>query len=132
MGLQPARAGRAHGEVREGRGPRGLAQIVWSPLAQGVLTGKYAAGQSHAQRAPFLSGFLAPESLARVAKLVALSRELGRTPAQVALAFCLRRAEVASVITGATKVAQLEENAAASGLELAPPVARRLELIFPV
>ena len=110
----------------------GLGQIVWSPLAQGVLTGKYAAGQSHAQRGQYLSGFLAPGNLARVAKLVALARELGRTPAQLALAFCLRRPEIAAVITGATKVAQLEENAAASGLELPGPLVRKLERIFPL
>jgi aryl-alcohol dehydrogenase-like predicted oxidoreductase len=50
----------------------------------------------------------------------------------VALAFCLRRPEVAAVITGATRVAQLEENAAASGLELGPALVRRLERLFPV
>ena len=67
-----------------------------------------------------------------MAQLKGIARELGRTPAQLALAFCLRRSEVASVLTGATRVAQLEENVAASGLELAPGIARRLERLFPV
>lgn len=110
----------------------GLAQLVWSPLAQGVLTGKYASGETHAQRAPYFAGLLSEANLARVGRLKELARELGRTPAQVALAFCLRRPEVAAVITGATRIAQLEENAAASGLGLAPAVVRRLERLFPV
>lgn len=110
----------------------GLSQLAFSPLAQGVLTGKHSAGAKHALRAPFLDGLLTEANLARVARLVTLARELGRTPAQVALAFCLRRPEVAAVITGATQLAQLEENAAASGLELAPSVVRRLERLFPV
>jgi len=110
----------------------GLSQLAWSPLAQGVLTGKHGAGATHAQRSPYLAGFLSEPTLARVGRLVALAREAGRTPAQLALAFCLRRAEVAAVITGATRVEQLEENAAASGLALPPSVTRRLERLFPV
>lgn len=71
----------------------GLSQLAWSPLAQGVLTGKHRAGATHALRAPSLA---------------------------------------AAVITGATRVEQLEENAAASELALPPAAVRRLERLFPV
>jgi len=116
----------------------GIGQIVWSPLAQGVLTGKYAPGATppgsraaHSTASRFMGDFLAPEVLARVARLRPLADELGATTAQVALAWCLRRTCVSSVIIGATRPAQVAENAKASGVKLTPEALQRIEALFP-
>ena len=116
----------------------GLSQLVFSPLAQGVLTGKYAGGEvpggSRAGdefRNQFMRDFLRPENLARVERLRPLARELGISLAQLALAWCLRRPNVASVIVGATRVAQLEENAKASGMRLPPEILARIDELLP-
>lgn len=115
----------------------GLGQIVWSPLAQGVLTGKYAGGTrpsgtraADPERNRFMSRFLAPEVLERVDQLRSVARELGVTLAQLALASCLRSPNVASVIVGATRLEQLEENVAASGLRLPPEAESALDTLF--
>ena len=116
----------------------GIGQIVWSPLAQGVLTGKYGAGRrpegsraTDPQRGVFMQDFLRPELLARVDALRPLASELGVTLAQLALAWCLRRPGVSSVIVGATQTAQLEENAKACELTLAPDLLERIQALFP-
>jgi voltage-dependent potassium channel beta subunit len=115
----------------------GVGQIVWSPLAQGVLTGKYAGGAKPegsgitvASRARFLNPLLTDVNLARVERMRAVARELGVTAAQLALAWCLRRPEIASVIVGATRPEQLDENALASGLTLPRATRSKLERIF--
>jgi voltage-dependent potassium channel beta subunit len=116
----------------------GVGQVVWSPLAQGVLTGKYAGGArpggaraNDAERGRFMQDFLAPELLARVDGLRPLAAELGVSLAQLALAWCLRRTNVASVIVGATSVAQIEENARASGVRLPAELESRIDALFP-
>ena len=116
----------------------GVAQIVWSPLAQGVLTGKYARGARPGGSeitAPtsgrFIEPLLSESNLARIERMRPLAAELGVTPAQLALAWCLRRPEVASVIVGATRPEQLDENVGASGLALPAQTLRKLERIFP-
>ncbi|MEX2209079.1 MAG: aldo/keto reductase family protein [Myxococcota bacterium] len=115
----------------------GVGQIVWSPLAQGVLTGKYAGGAKPegsgitvAARARFLDPLLTEANLARVERMRSVAQELGVTPAQLALAWCLRRPEVASVIVGATRFEQLDENVLASGLTLPRATRAKLERIF--
>ena len=119
----------------------GIGQIVWSPLAQGVLTGKYGtgarpsgsgSGADFATRARFVDPLLTEANLARVERMRGVAQELGVTQAQLALAWCLRRPEVASVIIGATKPEQLDENALASGLTLPRATRARLERIFPI
>jgi voltage-dependent potassium channel beta subunit len=112
----------------------GVGQIVWSPLAQGVLTGKYGGGRrpegsraADRQRNRFMSDFLAPEVLERVEALRPVAGELGLSLAQLALAWCLRRPGVASVIVGATRPEQLEEDLAASGRALPPEALERIE-----
>lgn len=95
----------------------GLGVVVWSPLAQGVLTGKYLAGKPKAARASnakvnkFIDKYLTPEMTATVKKLASIAQEAGLTMIQLALGWCLRRPELTSVIVGATSVAQIEENA---------------------
>ncbi len=100
----------------------GLGVVVWSPLAQGVLTGKYLKGKPKESRAAndkinkFMQKYFEPPMTAVVEKLVAIAKEAGLTPGQVALGWCLRRGEVTSVIVGATSIAQIEENAKATSL----------------
>jgi aryl-alcohol dehydrogenase-like predicted oxidoreductase len=116
----------------------GLGQLVFSPLAQGVLTGKYSGGALPAGtraadsfRSQFMRALLEPEVLARVDALRPIAAEVGVSLAQLALAWCLRHPGVASVIVGATRVPQLEENAKASGLELPAEIAARIDAIAP-
>ena len=100
----------------------GLGVVVWSPLAQGVLTGKYLDGKAKGTRAAddktnkFMEKYFAPEVEETVKKLVSLAKESGKTPGQLALGWCLRRPEVTSVIVGATRLEQIEENAKAEPL----------------
>ncbi len=116
----------------------GLGQLVWSPLAQGVLTGKYSggarpqgSGATAPARAPFLAPLLAPANLARVERMRPLAGALGVSLAQLALAFCLRLPDVAAAIVGATRPEQLDETVAASGIALPRATVRALERIFP-
>jgi len=122
----------------------GLGQIVFSPLAQGVLTGKYRAGATPDKdtRAgddrvnQFIGKFLEPEALARVEQLRGVAEALGTTPARVALAWTLRGSAhgtkpVASAIIGARTVAQLEDNLGAADLNLPAAVVDQLDGIFP-
>jgi aryl-alcohol dehydrogenase-like predicted oxidoreductase len=116
----------------------GLSQIVFSPLAQGALTGKYSDGRRpHDTRAAdgvrnvFMKSFLEPETLARTARLRPLADQLGISMAQLALAWCLAEPNVASVITGITRVSQLEDNVKASGLRLPAEILDQIDDIFP-
>jgi aryl-alcohol dehydrogenase-like predicted oxidoreductase len=113
----------------------GIGQIVWSPLAQGVLTGKYRPGapvpEDSRAASPAMGGFiqrrLSPDILAGVQRLRPIAAELGISLSQLALAWVLRRPEVASAIIGASRPEQVEENARASGVVLAPETVRRVE-----
>ena len=113
----------------------GIGQIVWSPLRQGILTGKYRPGApppgdsrvaSPAMNA-FLKDKLDDSVLARVQRLQPIAADLGITIAQLALAWVLRRPEVTSAIIGASRPDQVVENAAASGVRLDPATAARVE-----
>jgi len=104
----------------------GISQIVWSPLAQGVLTGKYEPGEKAAKgtRAASrsmgwaLDSFRDDETLRAVRRLRPLADGLGVTMAQLALAWVLREPNLACAIIGASRPEQVEENVAASGIEL--------------
>ena len=116
----------------------GLSQIVFSPLAQGVLSGKYSGGAkpsgsraTDAQRNQFMRAYLEPETLARVDRLQPIANELGISLAQLALAWCLRKPSIASVIVGATRASQLEENVKASGIEIPAELLARIDAIAP-
>jgi len=113
----------------------GIGQIVWSPLRQGILSGKYRpgapppAGSRAASPAMnlFLKEKLEDALLARVQRLRPIASELGVTCSQLALAWVLRRPEVTSAIIGATRPEQVAENAAASGLRMDPATVARVE-----
>ncbi len=103
----------------------GISQIVWSPLAQGVLTGKYLPGQAAAKDSRMASEQMNwwmhrynDGVLTRVQRLRPIADGLGISMAQLALAWVLREPNVASAIIGASRPEQVRENATASGIEL--------------
>ena len=102
----------------------GVGNIVYSPLAQGVLTGKYRPGQipegSRQSRKNFDISYLTEANLAVVERIRPLAEQFGMTLGQLALRWCLRREEVAAVIVGATRPEQLDENLAAAQKTLDP------------
>jgi len=113
----------------------GIGQIVWSPLAQGVLTGKYKRGapppaDSRAM-SPEMSGFMsrwtADGVLARVDRLRPVAQQAGLSLPHLALAWVLRRPEVSSAIIGASRPAQVVENAAASGKTLSAEILKAID-----
>ncbi len=105
----------------------GLGQVVWSPIAQGVLTGKYRPGQPHPQgsRATDTSGgaqmierWMRDEVLERVQRLQPLAQEAGLSMAALAVAWVLQEPGVSSAIIGASRPEQVHDNAAAAGVRL--------------
>jgi aryl-alcohol dehydrogenase-like predicted oxidoreductase len=119
----------------------GIGQIVWSPIAQGVLTGKYRPGAepppgsraTDASGANVISGWLRDDVLTRVAELEPVARDVGLSQAQLAVAWVLQNENVSSAIIGATRPEQVRENVAASGVRLAPEVLARIdEILDPV
>jgi aryl-alcohol dehydrogenase-like predicted oxidoreductase len=112
----------------------GVGQIVWSPLAQGILTGKYAPGTSPPAdtRATGPEGgemgwLLRDEVLEPVQAYAALCREAGYTPASVALAWVLRNQNVSAAIVGASRPEQIKENAKALDVVLEPDFVEAIE-----
>ncbi len=105
----------------------GVGQIVWSPIAQGVLTGKYLPGEAPPadtratasdEGANMISRWLRDDVLTAVQRLVPVASDLGLTPAQLAVAWVLSNPNVSSAIVGASRPAQLDENVKASGVVL--------------
>jgi voltage-dependent potassium channel beta subunit len=113
----------------------GIGQIVWSPLAQGILTGKYHPGEpppAHSRGADptsntFMERWMSDAVLERVQRLRPIADELGLTMAQLALAWTLRLPGISSAIVGATRVQQVDDNAAASGVHLSDEVLERID-----
>jgi 1-deoxyxylulose-5-phosphate synthase len=119
----------------------GISQIVWSPLAQGALTGKYRPGEAPppGTRAASqdmgwaMDRFRDDDVLEAVQVLRPIADGLGITMAQLALAWVLRREEVACAIVGASRPEQVEDNAAASGVKLDDATLRAIdEAVEPV
>ena len=105
---------------------RGISQIVWSPLAQGVLTGKYLPGQppprdsraGSREMNRFIGQLLKPRTLEAVQRLKPVAEAAGLTMATMSLAWVLRQRNVSAAIVGATRPEQVRENAAAAGVVL--------------
>jgi aryl-alcohol dehydrogenase-like predicted oxidoreductase len=116
----------------------GISQIVWSPLGQGVLSGKYdpdrpppsdsRAGNS--ETSGWMDRLMAPEVLRAVQQLKPIAEEAGLTLPQFALAWVLREPNVASAIIGASRPSQVRENAAASGVVIDTQLFLRAEAII--
>jgi aryl-alcohol dehydrogenase-like predicted oxidoreductase len=103
-----------------------ISQIVWSPLAQGVLTGKYSPGHpppadsraASEEMSGFIGGLMDDRVLEAVTRLRAVAEQAELTMAQLALAWVLRQQNVASAIVGASRPEQVHANASASGILL--------------
>lgn len=117
----------------------GISQIVWSPLAQGVLTGKYVSGApvpkgsraaSASMGTMFDDALLSRPVLEAVQQIRLLAETAGLTMSQFALAWVLREPNVASAITGATRVQQIEENIVASGAVVDPALFAEAERLI--
>lgn len=116
----------------------GYGTTIWSPLASGLLTGKYNEGIPADSRAA-LKGYewiqghvITPERVEKVKQLVPVAKELDCTMAQLALAWCLKNPHVSTVITGASRVAQVGENMKALEIvpKLTPDMMERIETIL--
>ncbi len=113
----------------------GLSQIVWSPLAQGVLTGKYRPGEQppadsrarHSAVGFQVQGFLADDVLTRVQQLRPIADDLGLTMAQLAIAWVLQNPNVAAAIIGASRPEQVHDNVKAAGVRLDAEVMTRVD-----
>jgi aryl-alcohol dehydrogenase-like predicted oxidoreductase len=113
----------------------GISQIVWSPLGQGVLTGKYKPGEPHppdsraaSDAMNFAIGrYMSDEILEAVQRLVPIAEQAGLTMAQMGLAWVLLEENVASAITGASRPEQVHANASASGIELSADVLEAID-----
>jgi len=106
----------------------GISQVCWSPLAEGVLTGKYRPGEAppadsrgaSEAMSTFIGRFLDDETLEAVQRLAPIADQAGLTMAQMAVAWVLRQDNVASAIVGASRPEQVRDNAAAAEVELSP------------
>jgi aryl-alcohol dehydrogenase-like predicted oxidoreductase len=117
----------------------GVSQIVWSPIAQGVLTGKYVPGQAppagsratDEQGGKFVSRFLENQDLLKkVQDLRPIAEEAGLSMAQLAIAWVLQNPNVASAIIGATRPEQVEENVKAAGKKLDAEVLKKIDEVL--
>jgi aryl-alcohol dehydrogenase-like predicted oxidoreductase len=116
----------------------GLSQIVWSPLAQGVLTGKYRPGEQppadsrggHAEAGTSMRGFLTDDILGRVQQLRPIADDLGLSMAQLAIAWVLQNQNVAAAIIGASRPEQVHDNVAAAGVRLEADVLKRIDQVL--
>jgi aryl-alcohol dehydrogenase-like predicted oxidoreductase len=114
----------------------GISQIVWSPIAQGVLSGKYLPGQApppgsratdEKGGADMISRFMRDDVLTAVQRLVPIAAELDLTPAQLAIAWVLANDNVAAALVGASRPEQVTENVKASGVEIPDELMTRID-----
>lgn len=115
----------------------GLGNVVWSPLAMGILTGKYtdakhppAGTRAAGEFKEMMEDYFTQPVLDAVQRLLPLARRAGCTLAQLSLAWCLRDPVITSAIVGATKVEHLDENLAAADLEVDPAIFEEMNQIL--
>jgi aryl-alcohol dehydrogenase-like predicted oxidoreductase len=116
----------------------GIGQIVWSPMAQGVLSGKYLPGQpapegsraTHASGSPFIARFMNDEVLGRVQQLKPIAQEAELSMAELAIAWVLQNGNVSSAIVGASRPEQVRDNVKASGVKLDDSIMRRIDEVL--
>jgi aryl-alcohol dehydrogenase-like predicted oxidoreductase len=115
----------------------GLGNVVWSPLAMGILTGKYtdaanppAGTRAAGQSADMMDRYFSQPVLDAVQRLLPLAHEAGCTLAQLSLAWCLRDAVISAVIVGATRPGQVDDNAKAADLDVDPAIFARMDDIL--
>jgi aryl-alcohol dehydrogenase-like predicted oxidoreductase len=113
----------------------GVGQIVWSPIAQGVLTGKYLPGQpppagsraTDETGSRFMVSLMRDEVLTRVQNLKPIAREVGLSMAQLAVAWVLQHPNVSSAIVGASRPEQVQDNAKAAGVKLDDAIMKKID-----
>ncbi|HEY2076553.1 MAG TPA: aldo/keto reductase family protein [Streptosporangiaceae bacterium] len=118
--------------------PEGIGQIVWSPIAQGVLTGKYLPGAAppagsratDERGSGFVTSYLTDEILTKVQLLKPVAEEAGLSLAQLAVAWTLQNPAVSAAIIGATRPEQVRENAVASGVQLDPEILKQIDAVL--
>ena len=117
----------------------GISQVVWSPIAQGVLTGKYVPGQDLPEGsratddkggANMIARWMRDDVLERVQQLVPIAQEAGLSMAQLAIAWTLQNENVATAIIGASRPEQVVDNAAAAGVTLPAEVLTRIDEVL--
>ena len=117
----------------------GIGQIVWSPIAQGILTGKYLPGKTpppgsratdKKSGAGFISRWMTDDVLTAVQDLRPIADGVGLTMSQLALAWVLQNQNVSAVIMGATKPLQVKENVKAAGVKLEPSVMAAIDIVL--
>ncbi len=117
----------------------GIGQIVWSPIAQGILTGKYLPGEKSPSGsratdkkggANMIKGFMTEPMLTAVQKLIPIAAKVDLTPAQLAIAWVLQNPNVSSAIIGATKPSQIKENVKASGVKLDQGIMAEIDAVL--
>jgi aryl-alcohol dehydrogenase-like predicted oxidoreductase len=117
----------------------GISQIVWSPIAQGVLTGKYVPGQAPPEGsraadekggADMISRFMNDDVLTRVQGLKPVADDAGLTMAQLAVAWVLQNDNVAAALVGASRPEQVGENVKAAGVTLEPELMQRIDEVL--
>ena len=117
----------------------GIGQIVWSPIAQGILTGKYLPGKKppagsratdKKSGAGFISRWMTDEVLTAVQDLKPIADGVGLSMSQLALAWALQNQNVSAVIMGATKPLQVKENVKAAGVKLEPSVMAAIDIVL--
>ena len=117
----------------------GIGQIVWSPIAQGILTGKYLPGKKppagsratdKKSGAGFISSWMTDEVLTAVQDLKPIADGVGLSMSQLALAWALQNKNVSAVIMGATKPLQVKENVKAAGVKLEPSVMAAIDIVL--
>jgi aryl-alcohol dehydrogenase-like predicted oxidoreductase len=117
----------------------GISQVVWSPIAQGVLTGKYRPGEQPPEGsratddrggANMIKRWMSDEVLSRVQQLTPLADEAGLSMAQLAVAWVLQNDNVATAIIGASRPEQVYDNAQAAGVTLAPELLTKIDTIL--
>jgi aryl-alcohol dehydrogenase-like predicted oxidoreductase len=127
------------GEVVPASKELGISQIVWSPIAQGVLTGKYKPGASLPEGtratdekggARMISRWMQDSILTRVQELAPIAAELDLSLAQLAVAWVLQNDNVASAIIGASRPEQVKENVAASGVEIPAELLAKIDAVL--
>jgi len=127
------------GEVVPASKELGISQIVWSPIAQGVLTGKYKPGAALPEGtratddkggARMISRWMKDDILTRVQELTPIAAELDLSPAQLAVAWVLQNDNVASAIIGASRPEQVKENVAASGVEIPAELLAKIDAVL--
>ncbi len=123
----------AAGSVEDAAAKYGMGLVVWSPLAEGILTGKYNDGipeNSRAKTENWSADQLRADRIEKTRQLTKLAQEMGTTPAALAIAWTIKNPQVSSSITGATRPEQVDENLKALDVKITDEINAKIEAIL--